>query len=84
MQPTVFLPPGVAKFQSFLTELLAADPEEFYVTQVEKSMEEDTEASGLGFLTMINDYSAKLGWKFDTTGTDSQIHTVTSMAQVKV
>ncbi len=75
---------GAAKFQSFLEELLAHDPEEFYVTQVEKSMEEDSDASGLGFLTMINDYSAKLGWKFSTMGTDSQIHTVTSMAQVTI
>ena len=72
------------KFQTFLTELLAADPEEFYVSQVEKSLEEDSNASGLGFLTMINDYSAKLGWKFATINTEPQILTVTSMAQITV
>ena len=78
-------PQGVDKFQTFLAELLAADPEELYVTQVEKSMEEEhNEASGLGFLTMINDYSVKLGWKFETIGTDLPIHTVTTMARVTV
>ena len=77
-------PENAEKFQAFLTELLAADPEEFYVSQVEKSLEEDSNASGLGFLTMINDYAAKLGWKFATINTDSQILTVTSMAQITV
>ena len=77
-------PENAEKFQTFLTKLLASDPEEFYVTQVEKSLEEDSNASGLGFLTMINDYSAKLGWKFATINTDSQILTVTSMAQIVV
>lgn len=72
------------KFQTFLDTLLAADPEELYVSQVEKSLEEDSDASGLGFLTMINDYEAKLGWKFAPSPQNSQILTVTSMAQVKV
>ena len=76
---------GVAKFQDFLTELLACDPEELYVTQVEKSLEaDDSEASGLGFLTMINDYSAKLGWNFETVSTEPQTYTVTTMVQLTV
>ncbi len=77
-------PENAEKFQRFLTQLLASDPEEFYVTQVEQSLEEDSEASGLGFLTMINDYSAKLGWKFDTINAEPQILTVSSMAQITV
>ncbi len=72
------------KFRIFLAELLAADPEEFYVRQVEKSLEDDSNASGLGFLTMINDYSAKLGWKFDTINKESTVLTVTSMVQVTI
>ncbi|MEO0685258.1 MAG: ATP-binding protein, partial [Cyanobacteria bacterium J06649_11] len=72
------------KFQTFLSELLAGDPEEFYVRQVEKSLETDSNASGLGFLTMINDYSAKLGWKFAKINTESPTLTVTSMAQIIV
>lgn len=77
-------PENADKFQTFLSELLAGDPEEFYVRQVEKSLETDSNASGLGFLTMINDYSAKLGWKFATINTESPTLTVTSMAQIIV
>lgn len=78
-------PEKVAKFQAFLAELLAADPEKLYITQVERSIEEEhSEASGLGFLTMINDYSAKLGWKFQNLSTEPPIQTVTTMAQVTV
>lgn len=80
------IPEKAEKFQAFLAELLASDPEELYVTQVEKSLEEEnSEASGLGFLTMINDYAAKLGWKFDTIDSaESSVLTVTSMAQIRV
>lgn len=79
------IPEKAEKFQAFLATLLASDPEELYVTQVENSLEEEnSEASGLGFLTMINDYGAKLGWKFDTIKAEPQILTVTSMAQIKV
>lgn len=77
-------PQNAEKFQAFLAQLLACDPEELYITQVENSLEEESEASGLGFLTMINDYSAKLGWKFATINAESPILTVTSMAQIKV
>lgn len=76
---------GAKKFKIFLQELLAADPEEFYITQVEKSMtEENNEASGLGFLTMINDYSAQLGWKFEMIDKNSSVEIVTTMARIKV
>jgi hypothetical protein len=74
---------GADKFQHFIQELLDADPEAFYMQQVEASaQDENGEASGLGFLTMINDYQAKLGWKFEVVQTDPEIITVTTMAQV--
>jgi hypothetical protein len=73
------------KFQEFIQELLASDPEEFYVQQIEASAEqENAEMSGLGFLTMINDYNATLGWKFETLQAEPEILTVTTMAQVPV
>ncbi len=73
------------KFQAFIVKLLACDPEELYIRQVEQSLEqENSQASGLGFLTMINDYSAKLGWKFETVSIEPQIQTVTTIVQIKV
>ena len=76
---------GLDKFQKFIQELLCSDPEKLYVQQIEKSAEEEnSEASGLGFLTMINDYSAKIGWKFEIVQKDPKMIAVTTMVLVPV
>jgi hypothetical protein len=76
---------GLDKFQKFIQELLCSDPEKLYVRQIEKSAEEENSgASGLGFLTMINDYSAKLGWKFEIVQKDPKMIAVTTMVLVPV
>ncbi len=75
----------VDKLAAFIEELLSADPNDLYIRQVEKSIEEDTKASGLGLLTMINDYSAKLGWKLEENIVqNSPIIMVTTMAQIEI
>lgn len=76
-------PGGEDKLRAFITELLASDPQEMYVRQIEKSTEESG-SSGLGLLTMINDYTAKVGWKLETIQQESLIVAVTTMAQIKV
>lgn len=75
---------GVDKLKAFIEQLLSSDPNDMYISQIEKSAEEDTEASGLGLLTMINDYGAVLGWNIDTIEGDFPVITVTTMAQIKV
>ena len=76
---------GIDKFQKFIKELLCSDPEKLYVQQIEKSAEEENSgASGLGFLTMINDYSAKIGWKFEIVQKDPKMIAVTTMVLVPV
>lgn len=76
---------GLDKFQKFIQELLSSDPEELYVQQIEKSAEEENSgASGLGFLTMLNDYSAKLGWKFEIVQEYPKVIAVTTMVLVPV
>lgn len=72
------------RFQELIQELLACDLEERYAQQVEASAEDDAEVSGLGLLTMINDYQAKLGWKFEPTHSGAEILAVTTMAQITV
>ncbi|WP_446382295.1 DUF6272 family protein [Coleofasciculus sp. E2-BRE-01] len=73
------------KFQSFIHELLESDLDELYIRQLEKSAEDETgAASGLGLLTMKNDYFAKLGWKFETVQKEPEVVTVTTMVQLKV
>ncbi|HBB30479.1 MAG TPA: ATP-binding protein [Cyanobacteria bacterium UBA8803] len=76
---------GAEKFQSFIKELLDSDPYELYINHLEKQAEEEnTTKSGLGFLTMINDYDAQLGWKFEAIQQEPEMIAVTSMVQLKV
>lgn len=51
-------------FRNFVTRLIAADPGELYLQQLEENALSDVSA-GLGYLTMINDYNAELGWRFE-------------------
>ncbi|MEN8216932.1 MAG: DUF6272 family protein [Pseudomonadota bacterium] len=54
-------------FQSFIDELLNTEPQELYLRQIERAEKDKSMmTSGLGLLTMIDDYNAKLGWKFET------------------
>ncbi len=73
----------VESFQLFIEKLINSDPQEFYIEQIEKGLESDN-ASGLGYLTMINDYLARLGWKFETLETEPKVVTVTTMVQLLI
>lgn len=56
----------LGRFREFVNELIDSDPNEMYLLQLERAAE--TGGSGLGLLTMINDYGARLGWKFEDLG----------------
>ena len=59
-------PEQVQEFQDFIQELLRGDPEELFIRQIEINAENpENLGSRLGYLTMINDYAAQLGWKFN-------------------
>ena len=73
------------KFQQHIETLLNGDPSELYIAQLEKNaLEENSEESGLGILTMLNDYGAKLGWKFESLPQKSTEMAVTTMVQLKI
>lgn len=74
----------VAPFQGFIQEVLTGDPSELYLQQIEKTAAAGDDSSGLGLLTMINDYGAKLGWRFETIAGDRPTIIVTTMAQIQV
>ena len=71
------------KFKEFIKEILASDPNELYLQQLEKNAESESDTSGLGLLTMINDYSAKIGWKFEPRP-ESDTIAVTTVVQIRV
>ena len=74
---------NLEKFQEFVQQLLSFDTNELYIKQIEKTTEaDDNNASGLGLLSIINDYSAKLGWKFEQESHNLSITTVITMAQI--
>ena len=73
------------KYQSFIKELITADPEELYIELIERSAEEEhSHSSGLGLLTMIHDYNAKLGWKFAAIPNIADAIAVTTLVQLDV
>lgn len=80
-------PEEVEPFQSHIHELLNEDPQELYIARLEESVEsEENSGSGLGLLTMINDYEAKLSWKFEQVGDDlsPDAIAVTTMVQLEI
>lgn len=73
------------KFQEYIQEVLHSDPQELYVSQLEhNAREEFVHSSRLGLLTMINDYMAKVGWKFETVQTKPEVIRVSTMVQLAI
>ena len=78
-------PEAVNEFESFIQELLENDPGELYIRKLEKSAtEKNSTQSRLGFLTMMNDYLVKIGWKFETVQQNPETIAVTTMVQLEV
>lgn len=74
----------VPAFQDFINEVLTMDLDELYIRQVERSASDEDGASGLGFITMKNDYAAQLGWKFETIDDEDDAIAVTTMVQIQI
>ncbi len=73
------------KFEAFLQRLTTEDPQDLYFHQLEQNALQEVESdSGLGILTMINDYMAKIGWKFETLPDDPDLVSVTTVVQIDI
>lgn len=77
-------PYQVEKFLAFIHELTTCDPGDLYIRQLERNALESGGESGLGLLTMVNDYQAKLGWKFEQVQTEPKAIAVTTMVQLTI
>jgi hypothetical protein len=76
---------SVSPFQDYIQKLLNSDPGELIVHQLEKNAEDKTNTgSGLGILTLMSDYLAKVGWKFETVQDNPNITTVTTMVYLTI
>ena len=78
-------PQAVDKFQAYIQQLLTSEPSELYIQQLEKNAaDESCTDCGLGLLTMLTDYTAKIGWKFQTVHQDPEVIAVTTLVQLRV
>ena len=60
-------PETATRFQSLIEEITTRDPGELLIERIEANAADETSSgSGLGLLTLMNDYGARLGWDFRT------------------
>jgi hypothetical protein len=58
-------PEMVPNFQALIEELTSRDPGELLIERIEaNAADEESSASGLGILTLMNDYGVRMGWHF--------------------
>ncbi|HAC63648.1 MAG TPA: ATP-binding protein [Cyanothece sp. UBA12306] len=73
------------KFKTIINNLITCDLEELYVAQLEKLAEdENSKASGLGLITIMNDYGATLGWKIEKDQETNDLITINTIAKLVV
>jgi len=78
-------PNAIAPFQTYIQNLLSCDLQELYIQQLEKNaLDKNSSDSGLGLLTIVNDYGAKLSWKFVALDREPQEIIVTTIAELLV
>lgn len=83
-QVTNYVSPVTAeRYQKFIQELLDTDLDELYTRQLEKTAL-GTGESNMGLLTMMNDYSARFGWRFQPLNTQAGLVRVNVMAYLDV
>ena len=76
-------PGGIEPFQKFIQRLLSEDIDALYTEQLERNAGDDSGgASGMGFLTMLNDYGVKIAWKFSGPAKPGDEVAVTTMVRM--
>ena len=69
------------RYKAFIGKVLQGDPGDLLIKQLEEGARcAQPNNSCLGLLTMINDYGAQLGWRFDADPVQSEFLTVTTRA----
>jgi hypothetical protein len=71
----------VKRFQATISDLVSHDPNDLFIQRIEANTN-DSKSSGLGLITMMNDYLTRMGWKFETLPTCPETVTVTTMVQL--
>jgi hypothetical protein len=78
-------PSTCESFKAFVHRILEEDTHELYLALLEDRDQDSGVESRLGFLTILNDYGASMGWKFETPKQSSNdTINVTTMVQLRV
>ena len=78
-------PKLIAPFQKLIQRLLTEDTNQLYMDQLERNTEDNGDStSGLGFLTIMNDYGATLAWMFADADQGGDDVTVTTLVQLPI
>jgi hypothetical protein len=73
-------PEAASRFQAHLAELTARDPGDLLIERIEANAADSTSSgSGLGLLTLMNDYGAELGWAFFPEGDAVRLETYAAL-----
>lgn len=76
---------GVQRYQSFIQEAIASDPGEMLLRRLEQNGEDQNQqSSGLGLVTIMNDYLTKLGWRFEGSLENPEVTIVTTVVQLSI
>ena len=78
-------PEKIDDFKIFLERLQTEDRDALYLEQLERNAADDSDgSSGLGFLTILNDYNATMAWRFDDHDQEQDGVSVTTMVRLAV
>ncbi len=78
-------PQEISRFRKQIESILEGDTKELYIQTLERNAKNDSGGdSGLGLLTLINDYNAGLAWKFDKQEKNHDTDIVTTMVRLAV
>lgn len=76
---------NTAKFISFIQRIFTENTSDMYFEQLENNSRNETSGeSGLGILTLINDYGVDLSWKFEACGDTADVTAITTLARLPI
>jgi hypothetical protein len=74
-------PATAERFEALLVELTSRDPGDLLIERIEaNAADPDAGGSGLGILTLMNDYGAEIGWTFTQERPGANVHIETVAA----
>lgn len=73
------------KFQELLEEITNGDPGDLLIQRIEANAAGESNGSGLGLLTLMNDYGANISWRFEKKDMteEAPVH-LTTIAQLQL